>query len=800
MGLLNLMVILVAIMGLVLLSMLHRKMNALAGYIALCAPIISSIYFIAKIPQIVQQHMITLHIPWMTSLDINFDLRLDGLSLMFALIISLIGVAVFFYATQYLSPHTDNLPRFFFYLLLFMFSMLGIVLSNNTILMYIFWELTSVSSFLLISYWYDNGNSQLGAIQSFMITVFGGLALLTGFIMLYLMTGTNTITEIIAQRHHIINHPLFMPMMLMILLGAFTKSAQFPFHVWLPKAMAAPTPVSAYLHSATMVKAGIFLLFRFTPVLGLSDVYIYIVTFVGLITMLFGSITALRQYDLKGILAYSTISQLGMIMSMVGIGGGYAQHPSDSLSEYYVLVLFAGLFHLMNHAIFKCALFMGVGIIDHEAGTRDIRYLNGMRKLFPKMHITMLLAALSMAGVPFLNGFLSKEMFFDSLVKAIHLDQFDITLTIIVVAIGVIASIFTFTYALYMIKETFWGKFNKDYFTKKNIHEPVAFSLPALVLMILIPIIFVIPNLFGQHIILPALRSVTAKGTQVDNIAPHISQWHGINLPLILSIIVIVVGIALALMVDWKSLTHKLIKHASITDTYMAIYRKFEAYSGYSIRMLMKNKLNHYIIITLLIFVAIIMYGYIRVGFPHVHELHVSTFGPLEVILSIVTLIIGIVLIFIRQRLTMVVLNGVIGFAVTLFFIAMKAPDLALTQLVVETITTILFIVSFSRLPNVPRAKANIKKETIKIIVSLITAVTVVSLIFITQQTDGMPTISKFYENADKLTGGKNIVNAILGDFRALDTLFEGLVLIIAGLGIYTLLTYKDRRGQDERE
>ena len=318
--------------------------------------------------------------------------------------------------------------------------------------------------------------------------------------------------------------------------------------------------------------------------------------------------------------------------------------------------------------------------------------------------------------------------------------------------------------------------------------------MPSLVLMILIPIIFFIPNLFGQNMILPALRSVTDAGSKVDAIAPHISQWHGVNLPLILSVTVIVLGVVLALSIDWKSLTHRIIKHASITKSYQHVYRQFELYSGYSIRMLMKNKLNHYIIITLLIFVAIILYGYISVGFPHVHQLHVSQFGPLEVILSIVTLVIGIVLIFIRQRLTMVVLNGVIGFAVTLFFIAMKAPDLALTQLVVETITTILFIVSFSRLPNVPRNKPNMKKEIVKIVVSLITAMTVVSLIFITQQADGMPTISKFYENADKLTGGKNIVNAILGDFRALDTLFEGLVLIIAGLGIYTLLTYKDRR------
>ncbi len=225
--------------------------------------------------------------------------------------------------------------------------------------MYIFWELTSVSSFLLISYWYNNGDSQFGAIQSFMITVFGGLALLVGFIMLYIMTGTNNITDILGQADHIKNHGLFIPMIFMFLLGAFTKSAQFPFHIWLPRAMAAPTPVSAYLHSATMVKAGIFLLLRFTPLLGLSNMYIYIVTFVGLITMLFGSITALKQWDLKGILAYSTISQLGMIMAIVGIGGGYAQHQQDAIASVYVFVLFGALFHLMNHAIFKCALFHG---------------------------------------------------------------------------------------------------------------------------------------------------------------------------------------------------------------------------------------------------------------------------------------------------------------------------------------------------------------------------------------------------------------------------------------------------------
>lgn len=485
---------LIVIMLVVLMTLFIKPLRRFAGYVALLAPILASGYFLAQIPNVLHGKFVEFKIPWMPAIDVNLDFRLDGLGLMFGLIISIIGVAVFFYATQYLSVNRDNLPRFFLYLLLFMFSMLGIVVSNNTILMYVFWELTSVSSFLLISYWYSNAESQLGAIQSFIITVLGGLALLTGFIMLYIITGTNTISELLTQSHSISEHALFIPMMIMLLIGAFTKSAQFPFHIWLPKAMAAPTPVSAYLHSATMVKAGIFLLFKFTPILGLSDSYIYIVTFVGLTTMIFGSVTALRQYDLKGILAYSTISQLGMIMSMVGLGGGIAQHSSGPMAETYTLILFAGLFHLMNHAIFKCALFMGVGIIDHEAGTRDIRRLSGMRKFFPKMNLVMTLAALSMAGVPLLNGFLSKEMFFDSLVSAIELQQFGLTLTIIVVAIGVIASIFTFVYAVYMLKETYWGEFDEKKVPKKHIHEPWLFSLPAIILMVMIPIIFFIPN------------------------------------------------------------------------------------------------------------------------------------------------------------------------------------------------------------------------------------------------------------------------------------------------------------------
>lgn len=790
--------VLIVLMILLLFTYTHQKLQNVSGTIVMIAPIVSALYFLWQIPSVFAVHYVAIRLPWLPSLDINIDFRLDGLSLFFSLLISLIGVAVFYYATRYMSKDHDDLPRFYIYLLLFMISMLGVVTANNTILLYVFWELTSVSSFLLIAYWYGNRDSQFGALQSFMITVLGGLAMLTGFIMIYTVTGSNTITDIINDSHSIANSPLFIPIIIMLLIGAFTKSAQFPFHIWLPKAMVAPTPVSAYLHSATMVKAGIFLLFRFTPILGLSDFYIYCVTFVGLITMIFGAINAIRQFDLKGILAYSTISQLGMIVSMVGIGGGVVQQPTGEMAKVYSLVLFGALFHLMNHALYKGALFMGVGIIDHETGTRDIRKLSGLRKVLPITHVVMLVSALAMGGIPFLNGFLSKEMFFEGLVSAHELTQFNIWLTLLLDAVGVVASIFTLIYAVYMIKEVFWGDYSKAQLPKQHVHEPFLFTVPSLIMMLLLPIIFFVPNLFAHYIILPAFRNISI-GSKADQLAPHISQWHGVNLPLILSVIVFIVGITAALKIDWKKHTQQ-IKATSISDMYLGTYKQFEYYSGYSIRSLMNNRLNHYITITLIIFIMIVTYGIIQAGFPKVHQIHVSEFGPLEVITLIVVFVLGIALTFIRQRLTMVILNGIIGYCVTIFFILMKAPDLALTQLVVETITTILFIVSFSRLPNVPRTKVHKKREAVKIVVSLLMAIIVVTLVFIAQQSNAMPTISTFYHDAYKLTGGKNIVNAILGDFRALDTLFEGLVLIIAGLGIYTLLNFKDRRGQDERE
>ena len=798
MSLIYLFVSLIVVMLLVGLTF-KKRMQRFSGHVALLGPVIAAVYFIMQIPDAQRGTYAHVKIPWLAEYDINLDFQLTGLGLLFALLISVIGVAVFFYATQYLSVNYDNLPRFYMYLLLFMLSMLGVVLSNNTILLYIFWELTSISSFLLIAYWYDKTESQFGAMQSFMITVFGGMAMLIGFIMMYIVTGTNTISELIAQRSDIADSALFIPITIMMMIGAFTKSAQFPFHVWLPKAMAAPTPVSAYLHSATMVKAGIFLLFAFAPILGQSRFYLYTVTIVGIFTMLFGSVTAIRQKDLKALLAYSTISQLGMIMTLVGIGSGYVQSSNDAEQLVYGYVLFAALFHLVNHAIFKGALFMGVGIVDHETGTRDMQRLSGLRKVLPVTTVLMTVSAMSMAGLPLLNGFLSKEMFLESLLRVENVAAFNLSATVVLTTIGVIASIFTFVYALFMIKSVFFGKWRSAQLPKVPAHEPKGFTLSGVVLALAVIVIFFVPNIIGNYMIKPALQHVT-QTDDISRIAPHISQWHGVNLALICTLIIFIVGLIGVLKVDWKKVNTRFKPQYSMSHMYTTTYHGLERSASYGLRALMSNKLNYYIIITLSVLILIVSYGFIRSGIPKLHEINVATFGPFEVIVLLIVVVVGIALVFIRQRLTMVIATGVIGYCVTIFFILMKAPDLALTQLVVETMTTILFIVSFSRLPNVPRGEANKKREVVKILTSLFTAVVVVGVVFVIQQGITFDTISTYYHNALDLTGGKNIVNAILGDFRSMDTMLEGIVLIIAGLGIFTLLNFKDRRGQDERE
>lgn len=367
--------VLVPFLMALMIALLRGRVRQLhRGWLVLAAPLMLFIYFFTRIPVIKGGDLGYETLPWIPSLGIDLVFHLDGLSLLFALLITGMGTLVFIYSIFYLDKRKEELTPFYVYLLLFMGAMLGVVLSDNLMVLYGFWELTSVSSFLLIAYWHRRQKSRYGAQKSMLITVFGGLAMFAGFLMLYVMTGTFSIREIWSQVGDISGQTLFIPAMLLILLGAFTKSAQFPFHIWLPDAMEAPTPVSAYLHSATMVKAGLYLVARFSPVFAGQHEWFWIVSGVGLITLIYGSIQAMKQTDLKALLAYSTISQLGLIMGLLGMGSAASFYTGEQ-AVFYTAATTAALFHLINHAIFKGSLFMVVGIVDHETNTRDLRKL-----------------------------------------------------------------------------------------------------------------------------------------------------------------------------------------------------------------------------------------------------------------------------------------------------------------------------------------------------------------------------------------------------------------------------------------
>ena len=430
------------------------------GWLILVVPVSLFIFFTRFIRPIASGDVFIYTYHWIPSFNINIITYLDGLSLIFTLLITGIGSLVTLYSIFYLSEK-ESLHHFYCYLLLFMGAMLGVVLSDNLMVLYTFWELTSVSSFLLIAFWHHRKASRAGARKAMVITVTGGIAMLAGFLMLAQMAGSFSIREIIAM--DISSETLFIPAMLCVLLGAFTKSAQFPFHIWLPDAMEAPTPVSAYLHSATMVKAGIYLVARLSPVFGGVSLWFWLVTGVGLLTLLWGSFNAVRQTDLKALLAYSTVSQLGLIMSLFGVGS-VAYHLGYATENIiYTQATFAALFHLVNHSTFKGALFMVVGIVDHEVGTRDVRRLGGLMALMPVTFTIAMIGSLSMAGLPPFNGFLSKEMFFTSMLTIAQADVFSLqTVGVFLPIIAWIASVFTFIYSVSLVYKTFLGKFKPE--------------------------------------------------------------------------------------------------------------------------------------------------------------------------------------------------------------------------------------------------------------------------------------------------------------------------------------------------
>lgn len=778
---------------------LYRRLPGVhTGWFVLMVPAALFVLLASYIPTVAGGETVLSELPWIPSLGINFTAYLDGLSLILALLITGVGSLVVLYSIYYLSKERESLGHFYVYLLMFMGAMLGVVFSDNLMVLYLFWELTSISSFLLIAYWYHRRQSRYGAQKSMLITVTGGIGMLAGFIMLSSMTGTFSIREIVANIGQYTDHTLFVPAMLLILLGAFTKSAQFPFHIWLPDAMEAPTPVSAYLHSATMVKAGIYLVARFTPVFGGDAVWFWVVSIVGIVTLFWGSFTAIRQTDLKALLAYSTISQLGLIMSLLGIGSAALYFDvADENSVYFSLAIFAALFHLVNHSTFKGALFMVVGIVDHETGTRDIRKLGGLMTIMPITFTLAVIGSFSMAGLPPFNGFLSKEMFFTSLLRVTELSFFSIeTWGLLFPVIAWVASVLTFVYCLILVFKTFFGKYQPEKLEKEAHEAPMGMLISPVILASLVVAFFFFPNILGEYILEPAYGAVMPTFVEANVFEHSIYAWHGFNTELMMTLGVVGFGIVLyRLLPSWKWIYAIFPAKLSLDSLYNNSLLTLERRSTSITNRYMTGNMYHYMVYIFITIIAVVTTVFAYTGAFVIDTSNDAPISIYEGFIAIVMAVTALSIPFAKSRLTGILLNGVLGYLLALFFVFFRAPDLALTQLVIETVSASLFLLCFYFLPEWEKEKRRPKVKMLNVCIALAVGTLVTTIALSVQSNRLFESISAFYENAYELAGAQNIVNAILGDFRAFDTMLEVVVLLIAGLGVYVLIKLKSNKG-----
>ncbi|MET1013462.1 MAG: Na+/H+ antiporter subunit A [Paenisporosarcina sp.] len=774
------------------MPLLYKKINGIhTGWFALLVPVILLVVYSTLLPNVMEGKTYTSSLPWIPTLDIEFVSYLDGLSLLFSLLITGIGSLVVLYSIFYMDKTREQLHNFYVYLMLFMTAMLGIVQSDHLISLYFFWELTSISSFLLIGYWYKRDRSRFGALKSMMITVFGGLMMLGGFVLLSIMGGTYSIRELIGQAPDLLNHEWFVWSLLLVLLGAFTKSAQFPFYIWLPDAMEAPTPVSAYLHSATMVKAGLYLVARFTPIYASSEIWIWLVTGIGLLTLLWGSFFALKQTDLKGILAFSTVSQLGLIMSLLG-AGAISFHTGVDENSIFKYAAFAAIFHLINHATFKGSLFMIAGIIDHETGTRDIRKLGGLMSLMPITFTIAMIASLSMAGLPPFNGFLSKEMFLTGMLSMTEFDFFAFdTWGILFPIIAWIASVLTFVYSFYFVFRTFTGKHQPELLPKKAHEAPIGMLISPAILGTLVLIIFFIPNIIGDALVKPAVFAIQpflySSPSEIDI---HISAWHGFKPELFMTLSIFFIGFLLYWTLSkWQHLYDKLPSGFTLNRFYDSLMFLSEVGTNRISRFYMTGFMRSYLVY---MFTGIVLLTISTVFIQNAFDINFAKLAPIrfyELIIALVLIAGTLTILMAKSRLTSIIALGAVGYSVALFFVIFNAPDLALTQLVIETVSVALFLLAFYHLPKLNRHENRMRFRLGNALVAFGVGVTVTIIALSAHSQKLIPSISSYYEKTVySEAGGGNIVNVILVDYRGFDTLFEITVLAIASLGIISMI------------
>ncbi|CRL13970.1 monovalent cation/H+ antiporter subunit A [Phaeobacter italicus] len=716
-------------------------------------------------PAVLRGDVIQAQFDWLPGLGLNANFFLDGLGFLFASLILGIGLLIILYARFYLSRE-DPMGNFYTYLLLFQGAMVGIVTSDNILLLLIFWELTSLSSFLLIGFWKHLPEGRQGARMALTVTGAGGLAMIGGMLILGNIAGSYDLTVILSSKEAIQASPLYLPALILILIGAFTKSAQFPFHFWLPHAMAAPTPVSAYLHSATMVKAGLFLLARLWPVLAGTPEWFYIVATTGLITMVLGAIIALFKDDLKALLAFSTVSHLGLITMLLGFGTKFAA--------------VAAVFHIINHATFKAALFMSAGIVDHEAHTRDIKRLGGLRHLMPITFAIATVAALSMAGIPPFNGFLSKEMMLEETVHTAWGGS-----AYLVPGLALIGALFSAAYSFRYIVHVFLGPKRSDYPAKPHDPGVGMWLAPAFLVGLVILI-----GLFSAKIVGPLVA--TAAGAVIGGEKlPYYSLklWHGFTPALYMSIVAVAGGAVLLML-------HKPL--ARMWDNAPRPEAKviFEALIAALTRLartitdgLHNGAMPRYAAIMIAFTVALSFYAY-QSGTLAAPTRTLQDVGLIP-ILGWASLLIatGFMVAMHRNRLLALVLIGVVGLVVSMGFNYLSAPDLALTQISVEVVTIILMLLALNFMPKETPIESSAGARLRDISIASVAGLGVGGLIYALMTRDFIgETISGFHlENSYKGGGGTNVVNVILVDFRGFDTFGEIIVLGIAALVIFAL-------------
>ena len=754
---------------------------ARTGLILSLAPLGAMILILARLPRLTASGgAYAWEISWLPSLGFSTSLYMDSLSAFFALLVTLIGTLVVIYAGQYFK-HARGVWRFFTYILLFMGAMLGLVMAGDVLTLFVFWEGTSIASFLLVAYKSSDGAARRGAFKALLITGGGGIALLLGLLLVGHIVGDTRLAVILASGETLRRSSLYLPTLGLLALGAFTKSAQFPFHIWLPDAMSAPTPASAYLHSATMVKAGIYLMARMNPVLGFTEAWFWLLTLAGTVTMLTGAVLALKRTDLKAILAYSTICQLGILMMMIG---------QDMAVSFKALII-----GILAHALYKSALFLVAGIVDHETGTREIDRLGGLARCMPASFVVAAVAALSMAGLPPMFGFLAKETL---LATALHPSLPGLVSWILCLA-SVLAGALMLAISGRLVWDTFMGAAGD---MPRKAHDPSWVMLAAPAIPAFLSLFLGQFSGMKEEAVLLARAAGAAFGSSVP---VNNTLWHGLNAPLVLSIIAITLG---CILFVYRRAVIALLRRLNITAS---LNRGFQALMDATDRLaaaavgLQQGRLRLYLVVILagtLVLLALFQ------GLPHPMDLTgltgftFSIQGELALLRVLALFLIGgtaLACILLPGDFNAILAFGASGLGVALLMSLEPAPDVALVQIVVDVLLVIILVLALTRLPADKLAaiqKASLRESRFDVIRDgLISAafggvVMFMSLAALVSRPRVSELSPYFKQTTKPATGSSSIVGTILTDFRGLDTLFEIAVFGIAGLGIFTLIRF----------